>query len=126
MELLIIYKDMRSTKNDYVNGVEFRNEIIKSKDRGELTPIAINMLIKMCNEISKKYSYKYKEDREDCVAYAIEDTLRYWKAYNPDVSKNAFGYFTRMIWNGLKKGWRKLYKIKSSDKISLSSNIYSM
>lgn len=113
--------------NHYVNANDFRDEIIKSKEQDELTEAALTMLLRMCNEIAKKHTYKHEQDREDCVAQAVEDVLRYWRGYDPAKSKYAFAYFTMMIMNGLKKGWKQLYKIKSIDKISLShENLYNI
>jgi len=120
-------KRRKISKNSsfYVDPDELRNEIILSKKKGELTPRALEMLILMSDEIAKNFTYKYQQDREDCVSSAIEDILRYWKGYDEEQSDNAFAYFTRMIWNGLKKGWNKLYKIKSINKVSLShENLY--
>ena len=117
----------KSDKQYYVNPDEFRKEIIVSKEMDQLTPAAISMLVRMANEIARTYSYKYPMDREDCVAFAIEDTMRYWRGYNPEISKYAFAYFTRMIFNGLQKGWKKLYPIRSINKVSLShENIYNV
>jgi len=118
-------RKISKNSNYYVDPDELRNEIIKSKKNGELTPRSLDMLILMSDEIAKNFTYKYHQDREDCVSSAIEDILRYWKGYDEEKSDNAFAYFTRMIWNGLKKGWNKLYKIKSINKVSLShENLY--
>ncbi|MCK9575596.1 MAG: hypothetical protein WC979_01185 [Candidatus Pacearchaeota archaeon] len=117
----------KSNKKYYVDPEEFRNAIIESKSKGELTRDATDMLVLMCNEISRTNSYKYPMDKEDCVAFAIEDVLRYWKGYDPERSEYAFAYFTRMILNGLKKGWKKLHPIKTINKVSLShENIHNM
>lgn len=113
-------KTKKSNKKYYVDPIEFREEIIKSKEKDELTPRAVEMVIRMANEVSRTNSYKYPMDKEDCVAAAIEDVLRYWRGYDPAKSEFAFAYFTRMIFNGLKKGWKKLHPIKTINKVSLS------
>jgi hypothetical protein len=120
-------KTKKSNSREYVNAIDFRNEIIKSKELNELTPTAIAMLMRMCNEIAKTRTYKYEQDREDCVAFAMEDVIRYWRGYNPIKSEYAFAYFTMVVMNGLKKGWKRLYPVKSINKVSLShENIYNV
>lgn len=118
---------VKKQNNNYVNPIDFRNEIIKSKELNVLTNTAVFMLMRMCEEIARTRSYKYEQDREDCVAFAMEDVIRYWRGYNADISEYAFAYFTRMIYNGLQKGWKRLYPLKSINKISLShENLYNI
>jgi len=105
----------------YVSNKELLQEIIKSKEENKLTPRAMELLIKMSREISRVFKYKYEEDREDCISYAIEDILKYWRNFDPAKSTNAFSYFTQMCKNGMAKGWRALYPIKSNKKVSISS-----
>lgn len=112
---------MPKTKTHYVKQAELREAIIKSKEQDQLTPEAIDMLMKMCNKIANMNVYQLKEDRDDCIAYAMEDCLRYWRSYNPEYSSFCFSYFTRMIINGMKKGWKKLHPLKSINLLSLSN-----
>lgn len=105
---------------NYVSNKELFNQIVISKEKGSLTPEALVMLQRMVKEISKKFKYKMEEDREDCQAFAIEDIIKYWDRFNPEKSNNAFAFFTQMIKNGNAKGWRRLYPIKSSMKVSIS------
>lgn len=105
---------------NYINPKELYDEILISKQNGELTPNALRMLDKMVKEISKIFKYKIEEDREDCQAFAMEDVIRYWDRFNPEKSNNAFAFYTQLIKNGSAKGWRRLYPIKSSLKISIS------
>lgn len=104
----------------YVNNRELLESIIVSKQKGELTPEALQMLDKMVKGISKVFKYKMEEDREDCEAFAMEDVIKYWDRFNPEKSNNAFAFYTQMIKNGFAKGWRRLYPIKSSLKVSIS------
>ena len=105
----------------YVDNKELLREIIKSKEQDQLTPRATELLVKMANEISKVFKYKYEEDRQDCIACAIEDCIKYWRNFNPEKSTNAFAYYTQMIKNGAAKGWRELYPVKASQKVSIST-----
>jgi len=107
----------------HVKNVDLRNEIIKSKEKNELTPEALNMFILMAKKFSTKLNYVYPADREDCISFAVMDCFQYWRGYNPEKSQNAFAYFTQIIKNGFAKGWRKLYgNMPKSRKISTSSN----
>jgi len=56
------------------------------------------------------------------------DCYQYWRGYSPELSQNAFAYFTQIIKNGFAKGWRKLYgKMPKSAKISISQHdIYNL
>ena len=111
----------------YVKNRELREELIKSKEQGELTPIAIDMFMLMAERFGAKLTYVYEDDKKDCMAFAIMDCYQYWRGYNP-VYPNAFAYITQIIKNGYAKGWRKLYgKMPLSKKISVNqNNIYSL
>jgi len=113
---------------DYVKNKELREELIISKEKGELSREAINMFILMANRFSLKFQYIYAEDKKDCVSFAIMDCYLYWRGYNPEKSDNAFAYITQIVKNGFFKGWRVLYgKCKKSNQISLSrNNIYNL
>jgi hypothetical protein len=93
----------------YIDQKKLFQEIIISKRDGELTPLALEMLIVIPNELSKALKFKYEEDRKDCIAFAIEDLLRYWRGFDPNMSSNAFAYYTQIAKNGLAKGWKKLH-----------------
>lgn len=104
----------------YVNNKELLVEIIKSKEQKQLTPEALKMLMMMTERISTVLKYKIEEDRQDCIAFALEDIIRYWDRFDPSKSSNPFAFYTQIIKNGLAKGWRRLYPIKSSMKVTIS------
>jgi hypothetical protein len=112
---------------NYVNPDEFRKEILLSKEKNELTPRAVEMLMLMAEGASKKLRYKDEEDRKDCIAFALMDVVKYWRSYDPEKSKYPFAYYTQIIKNGFAKGWRKLHPLSSTDQVSLSNeNLYSL
>ena len=120
---------------EYVNNLptpivlteELKQEILLSKERDELTPKAVELLMLMAREASKKLRYKDEEDRKDCIAFAMMDVVKYWRSYNPEKSKYPFAYYTQIIKNGFAKGWRKLHPLSSTDQVSLSNeNLYSI
>ena len=112
----------------HVKNSDLREEIIRCKETDILSREAIDMLTLMAKKFSTKLNYVYVEDREDCIAFAVMDCYMYWRGYNPDVSQNAFAYFTQMIKNGMGKGWRRLYgNFPKSKKISVNnSKIYNI
>jgi len=112
---------------NYADPEELKKEVLISLERGELTPRLIEIFQKMANEISKKFRYKDEEDRQDCIAFAMMDVIRYWKSFNPEKSKYPFAYYTQVLKNGFAKGWRKIHPISSVDQISINSeNFYNI
>ena len=102
-------------------------EMLKSKERDELTPDAVKMFQLMIDNISQKKMYNDENLREDCKAGAMLDILLYWRGFNPDKSDNPFAYFTSMIINGMTKIFNAYMKgAKSHDIISLDHNIHSI
>ena len=107
-------------KNDYVNRLELREEIAKSFKQDELTERAWEMFILMSDKISRVFSYKYEEDRDDCKMEALEAIHRYWRNYDKEKSNYPFSYFTQIIKNGLAKGIRRLHPKSLSKVINMS------
>ncbi len=98
----------------YASNSDLVKEMIISKERNELTPNAIKIFQRMIKEIIKPMRYKEPMDREDCMAEAMSDILKYWRSFNPEYENaNAFAYFTQTIKKGFAKGWRRLHKIKT-------------
>lgn len=107
----------------HVKNADLRDEIIKCKEADELSPEALDMFILMAKKFSTKLNYVHPEDREDCISFAVMDCYQYWRRYDPEISQNAFAYYTQIIKNGFAKGWRKLYgNFPKSKKISVSNN----
>lgn len=103
----------------YVKNKDLLKEIIESKENGKLTSLAIDMLSRIAIESSKKLKYRNEMDREDCIAYALEDILKYWKGFKPEKSNNAFAYYTQIIKNGFAKGFKKLHPPKMKNMVPI-------
>jgi len=107
----------------HVKNSDLREEIIKCKEKDELSKEALDMFMLMAKKFSTRLNYIYPEDKEDCISFAVMDCFQYWRGYDPQKSQNAFAYFTQIIKNGFAKGWRKLYgNMPKSHKISVSNN----
>ena len=110
----------------YVQNKELLKEIIKSKERDQLTNTAVLYLQLIAENLAKKKHYKCIEDKEDCIQTAMMDVAMYWRSFDPEKYNNPFAYYTSMIVNGLSKGWNKIYcKFKASEMTSLDNNIHS-
>lgn len=109
----------------YVKNKDLLQEVIKSKEQGYLTPSAIDMFKLIAEESNKKLRYRDPMDREDCISGAMEDLLKYWNRFNPEISTNAFSFYTQIAKNGFAKVWKKLHPPDKGHTLSLSDdNVY--
>jgi hypothetical protein len=110
----------RKKKGDqhYINNKEFTEEIIKCKEKGDLSPLAIQCFISLANRAVDRLYFKDPRDREDCVQSALLDCLKYWKSFDETRAQvpNAFAYFTQMCKNGYAKEWKKIHRKNGLDK----------
>lgn len=107
----------------YVKPKELYLEIKKSQEVGELTPQAVQMLMKMCRRTIGKLSYKYPDDIEDGVSTAQEKILRYWKNFDGNITTNAFAFFTSIIKNAYAESFNKMRGgMNQRDVVSLSDD----
>lgn len=113
-------KKTRGKKDVPVNNEELYNEILISKERGELTPRAITLLMILADGVLNKLPYIQQVDKEDCASSAKFDLLKYWNSFNPQY-KNAFAYYTEIAKRGAAKGWNKLYPKKYAGTIYIDS-----
>jgi DNA-directed RNA polymerase specialized sigma subunit len=107
----------------HVKNPILREEIIRCKQQNKLSDDAIKMFQKMADKYSRRYTYIYEQDREDCISFAVIDCWKYWRGYDPEISLNAFSYYTQIIHNAFSKSWRQLYgNFPKKNKISINSN----
>lgn len=121
-------KSVKNKSNYFVDPKEFREEILLSKANDELTARALEILMLMTKRLSDtKFSYKYKEDKEDCISFAHMDLVSYWRGFDPNKSGNPFQYYTRIILNVFAKGFRKIHPQSITKSISISNeNIFNI
>lgn len=110
----------RKKKGDqhYINNKEFTEEIISCKEKGELSPLAVQCFISLANRAVDRLYFKDPRDREDCIQSALLDCLKYWKSFDETRAQvpNAFAYFTQMCKNGYAKEWKKIHRKNGLDK----------
>lgn len=104
---------------NYLNNGDLLKEIVASKMNNNLTPKALQYIRRMIKEIGSEFSYKHKEDKEDCASEAMYNVLKYWNRFDESISTNAFSYFTQCIKNGYGIGYNKLYS-KNLKTVSLN------
>jgi len=109
---------MAKTKN-YLNNKDLHDAMSESKNLDKLTTTAEKMLILLAERAINRMSYVNKDDRDDCLQFAILDLLKYWRGFNP-VYPNAFAYFTEIAKRGYAKGWNKIHPQKYKGTISMS------
>lgn len=109
---------MAKTKN-YLNNKDLHDAMSESKELNKLTPTAEKMLILLAERAINRMSYVNKDDRDDCLQFAMLDLLKYWRGFNP-VYPNAFAYFTEIAKRGYAKGWNKIHPQKYKGTISMS------
>ena len=109
---------MAKTKN-YLNNKDLHDAMSESKELDKLTPTAEKMLILLAERAINRMSYVNKDDRDDCLQFAMLDLLKYWRGFHP-VYPNAFAYFTEIAKRGYAKGWNKIHPQKYKGTISMS------
>lgn len=113
-----------------IDNADFVREIVLSKENNQLTRKATDYFVKLANHAIRALPYTDPRDREDCVQFALLDLLLYWRNFKPEVSNNAFAFFTQITFNGYAKGFKKIHKAGSVETVSLDhvgdAEIYSI
>ena len=104
----------------YVKNKDLKRALKESKEKGELTQETIKMFMLIVDGMAKTRSYKYPEDREDCISFGMEDLIKYWNRYNPEVSDNPFAFISQIAKNGMQKGWKKIHSTRSIKAVPFS------
>lgn len=115
-------KKINTRKN--VRNEDLYNEIVKSKQRDELTPEAVDLFLLMIHKASTKFKYKNPDDRQDCMSEAISEVIKRWRSFNEVDHTNAFAYYSTVIFNGMCKGYNDLYPKNRITTVPLDINGY--
>lgn len=110
----------KKQKKEYVNNEMLLREIRRSKEKGELTPEALNLIIKIVDRLTNnKMIYLDQMDKDDCYSEAIYQVLKNWDKFDETKSDNAFSFFTQVIKNGLAIGWNSIHKLNKKQIIRI-------
>lgn len=107
----VVQKREYRTENTpgYVSNKEMHCEMLVSLARGILTRRAAEIFMLIGKGVQKKMYYNNEEDKQDCLSGGVLDMLMHWRNYDPDVTTNAFAYFTEVYKRGAAKTWNKLH-----------------
>ena len=104
----------------YVKNKELKRALLESKEKGQLTDETVKMFTLIVNGLSKTKSYRDIEDKEDCIAFGLEDLIKYWDRFDPAKSDNPFAFISQIAKNGMQKGWKKIHSTRSIKTIPFS------
>jgi len=102
-------KKVKKVPIHYVNNKMFYDEIVKYRERiklaeslGKEAPIMPDYLGECIYKIATKLSYKpcfmSYSFREEMVEDGIENSIMYFKDFDPEKTQNPFAYFTQVIY----------------------------
>lgn len=128
-------KPISEKQRHYVNKEEFYEELVKRrhqmdeyrkklKENPNLKPPQISnkvgeLILKICNNLAKKYTFAKIEFKEEMILAAVEQCLRYIDSFDIHKTKNPFSYFTQTAYysylDSIKKETEEKYiKYKST------------
>ena len=109
-------------KGEYKNIKEAKRYWLQQHRNKALSKEALRLLIKLADRSIRKFYYERQDDMEDCRATMYSDLITYWTGFNPEKGRNAFAYYSTVIFTAAAKGWRKLYPDRYSNTISISTS----
>lgn len=89
--------EQQPKKVNYLNNKDLLAEVIKSKEKGEMTPKLAHMLSLLCTRYAKRANFINYTYNEDMQAYALLMLVRTWNSFNPEKGDNPFAFFTQCI-----------------------------
>lgn len=98
-----------TTNKLYLNNLELTYEIILSQGKGKLTNKAEEMLISICDNMIRKFNYKYDEDRYDCKMTGLLQILEKWKGFDHIKHNNSFAYFSEVSKRAIAAGFNQIH-----------------
>lgn len=86
-------------KKNYLNNKDMLEEVMKSKEQGQMTDKLAHMLQTLCARYGRRGNFANYTYNEDMQAYAMYMLVRTWNNFNPEKSKNPFAFFTQCVKN---------------------------
>lgn len=116
---MIVYKDKRFTKpvnssKHYITNDELLPLITEYRDTRKLTPEFTRALMLIAKKLSTSPNFRGYDFIEDCIQDALLCCIKYVHNFNPEKSKNPFGYVTEIMKFAFlgrinkENGWSKL------------------
>ena len=106
--------------NNYINNsdflkalTEYKEDSLKAQVEGKPVPRVPDYIgecfLKMAEHISRKPNFVSYSFRDEMVADGVENSLRYFRNFDPEKSSNPFAYFSQTIFRAF---WRRIAKEK--------------
>lgn len=124
-------------KKHYINNedfcfalMEYKRKVAEAKKEQKPKPIIPNYIgecfLKIADGLSHKYNFANYPFREEMVSDAVENCMMYFENFDPEISKNAFSYFTQISYYAflrrIKKEKKHLYtKFKYAEQFGATS-----
>lgn len=80
-------KEPKPKSKEYINKNALLKEIYISREKDELTPEALKMLMLLAKKLIRKLYYKCEDDKENALSEAYFDIVKNWRRFNPDFAK---------------------------------------
>jgi len=116
---MIVYKAKRFTKTSdvskhYITNAELLPLITEYRETRKLTPDFAKALMLIAKKLSASPNFRGYEFIEDCIQDALLCCVKYVHNFDPEKSKNPFGYVTEIMKFAFlgrinkENGWNKL------------------
>jgi len=89
----------KKKKVNYLNNKDLLAEVLKSKERDQMTDKLAKMLMMLCARYGRRGNFANYTYNEDMQAYAMMMLVRTWRSFNPEKSNNPFAFFTQCVKN---------------------------
>lgn len=104
---------------DYIKNVDFTKCIIECKLNGSLNNAAVKYIEKIIVRLSRHNNHMRVEDVEDMRMFCWEYVLTHWQQYDPEKSDHCFAWFSSVIFNALKMGYKKTIPHYDGKKVNI-------
>lgn len=83
----------------YLNNRDLLAEFNKSIEQDKMTEKFAHMLLMIANRLLTKPNFANYSYKEDLAAYAMYMLVRQWRGFKPEITTNAFAFYTQCIKN---------------------------
>jgi DNA-directed RNA polymerase specialized sigma24 family protein len=92
-------KKKSDVSTHYVTNKELLEEFKKYRETGKISDRLGEMFVKIAENLSNKPNFIGYTWKEEMIGEAVLTCIKYSKNFNPDKSKNPFGYISRFCYN---------------------------
>lgn len=98
----------------YIAKEEMLNEVIKSKEKGQITNRLAEMFLQLVERYSRNYNWRGYSYVDDMRGEALANLCRYWDRFDHKTGQNPFSYYTQMVANSFKLYLSHEHKIRKN------------